>query len=592
MTLWSIHAKTIIDPDLLALADGDSLIARILLNRGVSTVEAARYYLDTKNIRASSSLEIPEMAKAYSRIKTAIDKQEKILIYGDYDVDGTSSVALLYRAFAMIGVQVDYYIPDRHSEGYGINKEALKKIKEELKTDLIISCDCGISNYEEVKYGQSIGLDIIVTDHHSIPNIPPPGIANCNPKTLPKEHPLHFLPGVGVAYKLAELILDEHFDQARARAYAHSLLDLVALGIIADLAPLRAENRYLTVIGLEVLAKTKKIGLQELLKVSSRGADTESIGFGLAPRINAAGRLADATRAVRLMITEDRDEAIELCRDLDDENKNRQELCNEIQEDALTIIDQDRTMLEDNVIVLANEGWHHGVIGIVASRLLDKFHLPVFIMAIDGDKARGSVRCIDIPGLDIYQEMKTIQEKYNLFLGYGGHKMAAGFSVKAENTAKLCTFIREHFRVLLADNNIEKNIMIDTALRLNEVNTKLITRLERLVPYGVEHRQALFISGPLKIEAKRDLGKDGKHLKLFLSEEGNKKKYEAVLWNRAQEFTQTYQKNTITIVYSPRINEFMGDKIMQLDIKDWKDPSDVGEEFFVRFKDRGEIKAG
>lgn len=587
MSQWSIHSKTTIDPALLELAAGDSLIARILINRGIADAKAARYYLDTKNIQASSPLEIPEMDKAYSRIKTAIENKEKILIYGDYDVDGTSSVALLYRAFAMIGVHVAYYIPDRHSEGYGINKAAIKKIKEELGIDLMISCDCGISNYDEVKYGQSLGLDIIITDHHSIPDNPPPGIANCNPKTLPEEHPLHFLPGVGVAYKLAEFILDEHFDKAVASTYAHSLLDLVALGMIADLAPLRAENRYLTVLGLEILAKTKKTGLQELLKISSRGADTESIGFGLAPRINAAGRLADATRAVRLMITEDRDEAIELCRDLDDENKNRQELCNKIQEDALTIIDQDRAMLDDNVIVLAKEGWHHGVIGIVASRMLDKFHLPVFIMAMDGDKARGSVRCIAVDGLDIYQEMKAIQEKHGLFLGYGGHKMAAGFSVKAQDTDQLCLAIRDHFRIKLDGRNLEKQIKIDTALRLKELSSSLITRLEKLAPYGMEHRQALFISGPLKIEAIRMLGKDGKHIKLFLSEESHNqqnKKYEAVLWNRAEELSQEFQAGSaITIAYTPHINEFMGDKIMQLDIKDWKHPSDIGDEFFERF---------
>ena len=584
MSQWSIHSKNKIGPELLELAKGDSLIARILLNRGVNTIEAARYYLDTKNIQASSPLEIPEMDVAYTRINKAIEQKERILIYGDYDVDGTSSVALLYRAFAMIGVHVDYYIPDRHSEGYGINKEAIKKIKEEHQAALMISCDCGISNYDEVEYGQSIGLDIIVTDHHSIPDNPPPGIANCNPKTLPEEHPLHFLPGVGVAYKLAELILSHHLNKEMAVTYTQSLLDLVALGMIADLAPLRAENRYLTVLGLEVLAKTKKPGLQELLKISSRGADTESIGFGLAPRINAAGRLADATRAVRLMITEDRDEAIELCRDLDDENKNRQELCNKIQEDALSIIDQDRAMLEDNVIVLAKEGWHHGVIGIVASRMLDKFHLPVFIMALDGDKARGSVRCIAIDDLDIYQEMKAIQKKHNLFLGYGGHKMAAGFSVKAQDTNELCLAIRDHFRLKLDGRNLEKQIKIDTALRLKELSSSLITRLEKLAPYGMEHRQALFISGPLKIEATRMLGKDGKHIKLFLSEENSRKKYEAVIWNRAEELSQEFQAGSaITIAYTPRINEFMGDKIMQLDIKDWKHPSDVGDEFFERF---------
>ena len=492
MSQWSIHPKTKIPQELLELANGDSLLARILVNRGVQDLAAARYYLDTLKIQASSPLEIPEISKAYERIEKAIQNKENILIYGDYDVDGTSSVALLYRAFGMIGIEVQYYIPDRHSEGYGINKQAIEKIHNELKVDLMISCDCGISNYDEVEYAQSIGLDVIITDHHSIPANPPPGIANCNPKTLPEEHPLHWLPGVGVAYKLAELILQNHLDKAQAQVYSKSLLDLVALGMIADLAPLRAENRYLTQIGLEVLAKTRKAGLQELLKITNRGSNTESIGFGLAPRINAAGRLADATRAVRLMITEDREEAIELCKNLDDENRNRQELCDEIQEEALTYIDEHKAMLENNVIVLAQEGWHHGVIGIVASRILDKFHLPVFIMAVDDDSARGSVRSINVPGLDVYEEMKLIQEQHGLFLGYGGHKMAAGFSVARTNVEALCQAISEHFNKRMAGTNTNKQLIIDTALRLNELSEALIKRLEKLAPYGIEHRQAIF----------------------------------------------------------------------------------------------------
>ncbi len=589
---WSIHLLTPIANDVLDLAQGDSLLARILSNRGIKDREAASYYLDLENINPCNSLEIPEMDKAFLRIKQAIAVSEKILIYGDYDVDGTSSVALLYRAFQMLGYQVSYYIPNRHSEGYGINKDAIEKIREERNIDLMITCDCGISNYDEVAYANTLGLDVIITDHHSIPTNPPPSIANCNPKTLPPEHPLHYLPGVGVAYKLAELLLNDMLPATEAAARTRSLLDLVALGMIADLAPLRGENRYLTHIGLQVLTQTTKAGLQELLQISKStgNVDTESIGFGLAPRINAAGRLADAERAVRLMITDDKAEAIMLCEDLDDENRNRQVLCNEIQDEALGIIAQEMAMLDDNVIVLAEEGWHHGVIGIVASRLLDKFHLPVFIMAIDDTHARGSVRCINIPGLDIYEEMKAIQDETSLFTKFGGHKMAAGFSVMKEKIPALIKAIREHFRTRLADENLNKKIKIDTALRLQEINSEFIARLAKLAPYGIEHAQASFISGPLKVESMRVLGKEAKHIKLFLSENINEKikakKYEAVIWNRAEEFLSTYPLGTkaeISIVYTPRLNEFNGEVSIQLDIKDWKDPAEVGQEFFERF---------
>ncbi len=591
--LWSIHQSTPIPTELLDLAQGDSLLARILCNRGVRDRELARYYLDLENIQATNSLEIPEMDKAFNRIKQALAARENILIYGDYDVDGTSSVALLYRAFQMIGHKVQYYIPSRHHEGYGINKTAIKKIHEELAVDLMISCDCGISNYDEVEYANTLGLDVIITDHHSIPNNPPPSIANCNPKTLPDGHPLHYLPGVGVAYKLAELLLHDILPADEAKTASHSLLDLVALGMIADLAALKGENRYLTHLGLQALTQTTKAGLRELLQISKAtgNASTENIGFGLAPRINAAGRLADAERAVRLMITEDLVEARLLCEDLDDENRNRQTLCDEILDEALAIIAQDPAMLEDNVIVVAEEGWHHGVIGIVASRLLDRFHLPVFIMAIDDKEARGSVRCINIPELDIYEEMKAIQAQTSLFSRFGGHKMAAGFSASRENAAGLATTIRKHFKARLAGQNLSKRIKVDAALRLHELNSKFIDRLGKLAPYGIEHAQALFISGPLTVESSRQLGKDGKHIKLFLSEnlagQSSKKKYEAVIWNRAEEFLENFNpisKPEITIVYSPRINEFNGETSIQLDIRDWKDPAEVGEEFFERFQ--------
>ncbi len=553
---------------------------------------SAIYYLDIDQVIPSDPRDIPEIDKAFTRIKEAIAKKQAILIYGDYDVDGTSSVALLYRAFQILGYPVTYYIPSRHSEGYGINKEAVRKIREERKIDLMITCDCGISNYDEVEYANTIGLDVIITDHHSIPSNPPPSIANCNPKTLAPEHPLHYLPGVGVAYKLAELLLHDMLPAAEAHTYSHSLLDLVALGMIADLAPLRAENRYLTQLGLEVLTQTTKAGLRELLQISraTGTVGTENIGFGLAPRINAAGRLADAERAVRLMITEDQAEAKILCEDLDDENRNRQVLCDEIQDEALGIIAQDMSMLNDNVIVLAEEGWHHGVIGIVASRLLDKFHLPIFIMAVDDSHARGSVRCINIPDLDIYEEMKAIQAQTGLFSKFGGHKMAAGFSVAKKNVATLSKVLREHFKVRLANENLNKHIKVDAALRLHELNSKFIDRLAKLAPYGIDHPQALFISGPLRIESTRLLGKDGKHIKLYLSESlGDKnknKKYEAVIWSRAEEFLENYplsSKSEITIVYTPRLNEFNGETSIQLDIRDWKDPAEVSDEFFERF---------
>ena len=238
---WELRNNSQVNSDLIKLCNNDSLLARLLVNRGVHDASLINYYIDIDHAKYSHSFEIPEMEQAFARVKQAVNNKERILIYGDYDVDGTSSVALLYRAFGLINYEVSYYVPNRHKEGYGLNSKAVEKIHKEMNIDLMITCDCGISNYDEVNYANELGLDVIVTDHHSIPKNPPPSIANCNPKTLPEEHPLHYLPGVGVAFKLAELILEEFSpDKVSADKYINSLLDLVALGIIAALAQLKS----------------------------------------------------------------------------------------------------------------------------------------------------------------------------------------------------------------------------------------------------------------------------------------------------------------------------------------------------------------
>ncbi len=587
---WSIPDTSTISEDFLRACSDDSLVARLLLNRGIRETQLTKFFLDVNSVIPTPALAIPDMDQAILRIMRAIRNQERILIYGDYDVDGTSSVALLYRAFGIIGVQVEYYIPSRHSEGYGINKQAVLHIRQELKIDLMISCDCGISNYAEVEYANSLGLDVIITDHHSIPKQSPPSIANCNPKTLAPNHPLHYLPGVGVAYKLAELILEHNLEASLAKSYAYSLLDLVALGMVADLAPLLAENRYLTIQGLKVLTQTKKPGLIKLLEVSGIRYDPEAehIGFGLAPRINAAGRLADATRAVRLMITEDFEEARELAEELDIANQERQELCKSTFDEALEMIADDSSMINDNCIVLASETWHHGVIGIVASRILERFNLPVFIMSIENDKIRGSVRCINIPNLDIFEEMNYIQDKHSLFSKFGGHKMAAGFSVESSKLDALKQALRLHFRLRLANENISKHISIDAALRLSELNSSFFDRISKLSPYGIENPSPVFVSTSLQIQSLRNIGKDGKHLKLQLKEINNPKIYEAVLWNRAEEFLEEYHQELINqslaIVYNPKINEYGNERLLQLDIKDWQLSSKVNPAIFARFQ--------
>jgi single-stranded-DNA-specific exonuclease len=573
---WKLRSEEQINQKFLEYCHKDSLIARLLYGRGIKDQELAKYFLDNLSVAESNPLEIPEMDKAISRIKTAIEKKEKILIYGDYDVDGTSSVAVLYRTFQAINYRVDYYIPNRHNEGYGLNKEAIQKISTQ-GIDLLITCDCGISNYQEVAFGNELGLDTIITDHHSIPETPPESIANCNPKTLPVEHPLHYLPGVGVAYKLAELILQKYLDQDFAKEKIKDLQDLLALGMIADLAPLKNENRFLTIQGLERLSKTKKPGLIELMKICGikNETDSESIGFSLAPRINAAGRLSDAEKAVRLMITEDFTEAKELAENLDSENKSRQELCNEIFQDTLNLIVETPEEYK-NVISLASKNWNHGVIGIVASRLVERFHRPVFIMSIENNIVKGSVRSIDYTDLDIYEEMTLLQKNSGIFLKFGGHKMAAGFSLAVENLETFHRLLRKHFAVKFGNQEISKTLKIDAAIKLEELKPEFLSRINLLAPFGIENPYPIFVTKDTNIFSIKLIGKDEKHLKLYLQEDGNPKKYEAVIWNKAEDFLEKYGTGSkLCLAFQPKIKQFNGETFIQMDIKDWKESSEI-----------------
>lgn len=589
---WQLHARRELDSQLLALCSKDTLLARLLVNRNVCNANLAKYFFNVESIEESSSFEIPEMDKAISRIQEAIDKKEKIAIFGDYDVDGTSSVALLKRAFAMIDFEVAHRIPDRFAddEGYGLSLKAIKEFAAS-KVDLLITCDCGISNYAEVEAANKFGIDVIVTDHHSIPQNPPPSLANCNPKTLPEDHPLHWLPGVGVAYKLAQEVLRNNTEDAERKS--ESLLDLVALGIVADMAPLLAENRLLCIKGLKKLLHTDKPGLRALLEASGIAGrvDSDHIGFGLGPRINAAGRMKDATKAVELMVTSDYVKAQELCLNLNEENRDRQQVCADIEEEAIAMIEKDPSLLEHKVIALGSKDWHQGVIGIVASRLKEKFHLPAFVFSLLDKKAKASIRCIDVPGLDldIAAEMDEIlTANPGLFSG-GGHKMAAGMSADIEDYDRLIRAIQSHFQAKLAAKELDKVLFIDAAVRLSEINWNFIDRISKLAPYGLANPKPLFACGfakePLVIKSTRMLGQDGKHIKLFLQQAGGQI-HEAVIWQRAEEFSNDFpraEKQNLSIVFSPEINEYQGQRRIQLVIHDWQKVSDVDENIFSRF---------
>lgn len=576
---WFIKEHNIIEKDFLEVSYNSEVIARMLLNRGIDTVEKAKNYLYPEFYEPSKPEEIGDLVKAKDRILEAINKNEKIVIFGDYDVDGVTSTSCLLVTLKKFTDNVDFYIPSRLTEGYGLNLEAVRTIAASSKATkeachgkpLLITCDCGITNVKEVELANELGMDVIITDHHSLPEILPPACAVLNPKFLPEGHKLHFLPGVGVAYKLAEAILKDKGMKA------DDLLDLVTLGMIADLAPLVDENRYLVQIGLPRLANTERMGLRELLKVCGHNqtsqVNADHVGFGIAPRINAVGRLTDANLAVKLMTTNDLLEATNLATELEFQNRERQTLCEETVKDVIALATEQVDFKNDKCIILAKEGWHHGVIGIVASRVLEKFSLPTLLICIDEEQniARGSGRSIS--KLNIVEALvssSTYLEKF------GGHKAACGLSVKPENIPLFISDFKKVVNDLLKDCDMGPVLNIDSKLPLSELNMDLIEKINKLAPFGFGNRMAILESDEVEIVSVKPIGKNGQHLKLYVSPSpplppslSSALRFEALIWNH--DFKTDFKVgDKVKLAYTPKVNSFGGETFIQLEVKDFE----------------------
>lgn len=588
---WKFPDECEVEPAFVEAAGGSEILAKLLRRRGLTTPADVRSFLDPNLYEASPPSELPDIPRAVSRIEQAIASQEKITIYGDYDVDGVTATAVMLTTLRELGAQVDYYIPTR-SEGYGLNLKAVSVLASKHRTKLIISCDCGISNFSEINFARSLGVDTIVVDHHTMPELLPPAAAILHPKQLPEEHPLYHLPGVGVAYKLAEALLQHMGDDARIP----ELLDFVTLGMIADMVPLVKECRYLVQVGMPVLVGSKRPGIKALLAqigrrdssarevtgpreaggtreapgssgVQSASASTDLVGFGLAPRINAVGRLADANIAVKLMVTDDEAEAAELARQLEYENVRRQELCEEIFAKADQAA-QKFMQSGDRAIAVYGEGWHHGVVGIVASRLVDKYHCPAFVGELDPNEGlvKGSARGVE--GIDLYEVLKANE---HLALKWGGHKMAAGFSVEQPKAEVFCQAIVATCNRMLADKSPIPTLAIDLQLPAEQVNADLANLLVRLAPFGMANKKPVLALRDVECVDSRALGKEAKHSRIIVADPNTAVHFECVYWNSRGRVPDNGQ--VIDVAFSPEINTFNGNSRLQLVINDWRDPS-------------------
>lgn len=531
----------------------------LLLNRGIRSAEEAEKYLygDWNDVR--SPLMLKDMKKAVEHLSRSISEGKEICIYGDYDADGTLATSILYRGLKKLGAKLSYYIPNRFEEGYGLNKEALKQLSEK-GVDLVITVDCGINSVEVVEYGMKLGLEIIITDHHQCGEALPDCIAVINPHQPGCESVFKDLCGSGVALKLLMALSEER----NCPIPLEDSIVLCAIATVADLVPLTGENRIIVREGLKFISKSSLLGVRAMLQVCdlvNKPITAYTFGFQIGPRINAAGRLDSALAVVELFTTEDEIRAREIAENLNTENRERQRIEKEITELAMAKIEESGIRDTEKSIVVADENWHTGVVGIVASRLVEKYYLPTFVISTDGSHAKGSAR--SVPGFHLFQNMQLVAECFEKF---GGHEMAAGFSLQSEKIGELREKIKE--LALEADKKSPfiPQIKVDYRLEGNEISREVYDEIRLLEPFGMGNPSPIFVCRKMKVLSFRKIGEDGKHLSLSLFD--GEKQLSAVAFQKGELYETLQINGVIDFVCSLDLNVWNGFEKIQLNIRD------------------------
>lgn len=535
----------------------NSLLATVLANRNI-TVENAEIFLNPTRNDFYNPFDMPDMEKAVDRIIEAINKKEKVVIFGDYDVDGITSITVLKSFLADRGLDASEYIPNRLNEGYGLNKEAIKEIAEDGNT-LMITVDCGITGVEEIEYAKSLGMETIVTDHHEPGEKIPDAVAVVDCKRKDNQYRFRELAGVGVVFKLTQAISQKlNLEEKEYLKY----LDIVSIGTISDIVPLVDENRVITKLGLKLVACTKNLGLKAILKeLGMKKIDSTVISFGVAPRINACGRMGFAEEALKLLLSNNINDASALAQSLKKYNNNRQTEEKKIFDDAIKQIKEQK--LEDaNSIVLAGTNWHSGVIGIVASKITEMFFKPCILICLEdnSDIGKGSGR--SIPGFDLHDALMKCQD---VLQGFGGHSMAVGLSVKKDEFEDF----REKFYQIVEEANIkdvDPIIKIDGILNIDNLQKDMVKSLDLLEPFGEGNKTPIFAFKNLKIDSIRALT-DGKHLKLTLKTNQNTF-IEAIGFNLGSLSEEYRIGDRVDVAGNLDINSFNDREKIQINIKD------------------------
>ena len=555
--IWRIKdSNTATQNELASSLAISRVTAQLLINRGIETVAEAGDFLKCSLSSCHDPFLLKDMDKAVNRIKKAISGKERILIYGDYDADGMTSVAVLYSALRNLGGCVTNYIPNRLEEGYGLNIPAIKNAHKG-DINLIITVDCGITSFKEIEYASSLNIDVIITDHHELlENRVPSAYAVINPLQKDCNYPFKHLAGVGLAYKLVKALYEG------TSFFAEDFLDLVSLGTVADIAPLIGENRILTKHGLNELNARGHAGLKALMEVAGlSGKDISSghIGFALGPRINAMGRVGSPQKALELLLSDNAAEAMSLAKTLNTENRNRQKIEARILEEALAKVEREVNFKHHKVIVLASENWHPGVIGIVASRIADRFYRPTILISLDGKFGKGSGRSIE--HFHLFEYLLRCKDS---LVGFGGHESACGVTIEKEKVEEFRERINAEAAKDIDELIFSPKLDIDMDVPLNSISEDVINEIESLAPFGSDNPRPVLASRNLIVkDGPRQIGKSG--FKIWVTD--NQITCEAVSFGKNNLEAPAIGSN-LDLAYIPSINDWQGVQSIQLELKD------------------------
>ncbi len=550
----------------LAMEAGVSIaLANLMVQRNIKTPEEARAFFEPDLSYLHDPFLMKDMNIAVERVSTAIKKNERILVYGDYDVDGTTAVAMMYSFLKEQYSNVEYYIPDRYKEGYGVSFQGID-FAYQSNCRLLITLDCGIKAVEKVKYARTKGLDVIVCDHHYPGDVIPKATAVLDPKQPSCNYPYKELSGCGVGFKLIHAFSRVHgIPFSKIAGY----LDLVAVSIASDIVPLTGENRVLAYYGLKQLNESPRTGLREIIREAEvcRALTIEDVVFKLGPRINAAGRMETGSKAVELLVSNDARVATGISKEINNFNIERRNVDRTITTEAMRMISEDQRTVNSRTTVLFNPSWKKGVIGIVASRLIETYYRPTVILTESNGFATGSARSVQ--GYDLYQAIEACSD---LLESFGGHMFAAGLTLRKENIRPFMERFEQYVNSTITEDQLVPRIFVDSELSFAEINEDFFNFLNRFQPFGPENMSPVFVSRNIRdTGAGKMVGSSGEHLRLELYQDSSRSKsFPAIAFSQANHFEQIRGGQPFDICYSVEMNEFRGNRNLQLNIKDIK----------------------